>query len=169
MPSFIPIYRNIDPHLPVIFSASLKVTSSSTMPTLRPLELTANTAMRNVTSGSRLARKKVGWSRLVRLYRGTPESAEYSSNRKYCGNPPSKPGWQLTSTELLVWLESVQLRTGNGFPAKQATLWWSGCKCLSLADRRKLIYFYGTTKGKQYRINKRNSQVWPSALFMTNK
>jgi len=119
MPSFIPMYTNVDPYLPVLFSASLKVTSSSTMPTLRPFELTANTAIRNVTSGSRLARKKVGCSRLVRLYRGTPESAEYSSNRKYCGNPPSKPGWQLTSTELLVWLESVQLRTGNGFPAKR--------------------------------------------------
>lgn len=57
---FISTYRNIDPHLPVLFSASLKVTSSSTMPALRPLELTANTAMRNVTSGSKLARKKVG-------------------------------------------------------------------------------------------------------------
>ena len=139
MPIFIQMYRNIDPYLPVLFSASLKVTSSSTMPTLRPLELTANTAMRNVTSGSKLARKKVGWSRLVRLYRGTPESAEYSSNRKYWGNPPSKPGWQLTSTELLVWLESVQLRTGNGFPAKQATLWWPGSVLTLLTAKNSFI------------------------------
>lgn len=52
------------------------------------------------------------------MYLGAAESVEYNSRRKNCGRPPSKPGIQETSTELLVWLESEQFRTGNGFPVK---------------------------------------------------
>lgn len=50
-----------------------------------------------------------------------PPPTATSSRAKCCGRPPSKPAVQATSTEELVWLKKVQLRTGNGFPA--ATTW----------------------------------------------
>lgn len=45
---------------PVLFSASLNVTSSKTTPWLLPLAFAANTTILKVTSGSRLSKKKYG-------------------------------------------------------------------------------------------------------------
>ena len=68
--------------LPVLFSASLKVTSSSTTPWLLPFEFTEKTTILKVTSGSRLSRKKYGSVYDVMLKRGIAELEEYSSRRK---------------------------------------------------------------------------------------